>query len=120
MSNNADDAPTPAARAIQLSRRKVRLFLKIVVVLRAILFLWFTAKICSVVREPVVQQASPLVVNDVSQLNQIHVNEVISPTTTAEIVEAVRQHSGLSRSGVRHSMGGQIATEGALFIAASS
>ena len=117
MSNSADDAPTPAARAIQLSRRKVRRFLKIVVVLLAILFLWFTAKICSVVREPVVQQASPLLVNDVSQLNQIHVNEVISPTTTAEIVEAVRLHSGpISIGGARHSMGGQIATEGALFI----
>jgi FAD/FMN-containing dehydrogenase len=70
-----------------------------------------------VVRAPVAQPSSPLVVNDVSQLNPIHVNEVITPTTTSEIDEAVRRHPGpISIGGARHSMGGQIATQGALFI----
>jgi FAD/FMN-containing dehydrogenase len=70
-----------------------------------------------VVRAPVVPQVSPLVINDVSQLNPIHVSEVITPTTTTEIVEAVKRHSGpISIGGTRHSMGGQTATEGALFI----
>jgi len=35
-------------------------------------------------RAPIVPQLPPLVVNDVSQLNPIHVAEVITPTTTAE------------------------------------
>ena len=69
------------------------------------------------VRAPVAQQVSALVINDVSQLNPVHVDEVITPTTTAEIVEAVRRHPGpISIGGACHSMGGQIATEGALFI----
>jgi FAD/FMN-containing dehydrogenase len=79
--------------------------------------LWFIIKTWSVVRAPVVPHAPPLVINDVSQLNPIHVAEVITPTTTAEIVEAVRRHTGpISIGGARHSMGGQTATDGALFI----
>jgi FAD/FMN-containing dehydrogenase len=71
----------------------------------------------SVMRAPVVKQESPLVINDVTQLNRIQVNEVITPTTTAEIVEAVKKHAGpIAIGGARHSMGGQIATAGALFI----
>jgi FAD/FMN-containing dehydrogenase len=82
-----------------------------------ILALWFIVMIWSVVRAPVVQQVSPLVINDVNRLNPIHVNEVITPTTTTEIVEAVRRHPGpIAIGGARHSMGGQIATNGALFI----
>jgi hypothetical protein len=73
--------------------------------------------IWSVVRAPLVQPLSPLVINDVSQLNPIQVNEVITPTTTEEIVAAVRRHPGpISIGGARHSMGGQVATNGALFI----
>lgn len=68
-------------------------------------------------RAPVVKQEAPLVINDVSQLNAIKVNEVITPTTTAEIVDAVKHHAGaIAIGGARHSMGGQIATAGALFI----
>jgi hypothetical protein len=58
------------------------------------LIIWFGAMTLSVVRAPVPRQEEPLVVNDVSQLNPIHVSEVITPTTTAEIVEAVKRHSG--------------------------
>jgi FAD/FMN-containing dehydrogenase len=42
---------------------------------------------------------------------------VITPTTTQEIIEAVKTHNGpISVGGARHSMGGQIATAGALYI----
>jgi FAD/FMN-containing dehydrogenase len=76
----------------------------------------FLAKTWTVVRAPQFRE-EPLVVNDVSQLNPIHVDKVISPKTTAEIVAAIKQHSGyISIGGARHSMGGQIASRGALFI----
>jgi len=79
--------------------------------------LWFIVKTWSVVRAPVVLQGSPLIINDVSQLNPIRVNEIITPTTTTEIVEAVKRHAGpISIGGARHSMGGQTATQDALFI----
>ena len=79
--------------------------------------IWFAGRAGSVVRAPVRPQVSPLVINDVSQLNPIAVDEVITPTTTEEIVAAVKRHAGpISIGGARHSMGGQTATEGALFI----
>jgi len=79
--------------------------------------LWFIVKTWSVVRAPVVLQGSPLIINDVSQLNPIRVNEIITPTTTTEIVKAVKRHAGpISIGGARHSMGGQTATKDALFI----
>jgi FAD/FMN-containing dehydrogenase len=56
-------------------------------------------------------------VNDVSQLNPIVVSRVVEPTTTEEIAAVVRAHPGpISIGGARHSMGGQIATDGALHI----
>lgn len=70
-----------------------------------------------VVRTPVEPPAPALVVSDVSQLNPIHVSEIIAPTTAEEISEAVRHHAGpISIGGARHSMGGQIATDGALHL----
>jgi FAD/FMN-containing dehydrogenase len=55
------------------------------------------------------------IVNDFSQLNPIHVHEVIAPTSVDEIVSLVRSHSGpISIGGGRYSMGGQTATEEAL------
>jgi hypothetical protein len=41
----------------------------------------------SVVRAPVEPATSPLVVNDVTQLNPVGVSRVITPTTTDEIIE---------------------------------
>ena len=94
-----------------------RLVKRIIAIVLASLVLWFIVKTWTVIRAPVIPQVSPLVVNDVSQLNPIRVSEIITPTTTAEIVEAVRRHSGpISIGGARHSMGGQTATAGALFI----
>src|SRR5260221_6229202 len=83
----------------------------------AVLALASIATTWRVIRPPIEPRTSPLLVNDVTQLNPIHVNRVITPTTTAEIVAAVQQWPGpISVGGARHSMGGQIATEGALFI----
>src|SRR4029077_5405179 len=60
---------------------------------------------------------APVVVDDVSQLDPIAVERVVVPTTVDEVRELVRDHHGpISIGGTRHSMGGQIATEGSLFI----
>ncbi|MBO9672847.1 MAG: FAD-dependent oxidoreductase [Sphingobacteriaceae bacterium] len=57
------------------------------------------------------------VVNDVTQLNPIKVSQIITPQTSAEIVEAVKRHKGpISIGGGRFSQGGQTATENALQI----
>lgn len=59
----------------------------------------------------------PPVVTDVTQLDAIPVGRVLEPTTTGEIVDAVRSASGpVSIGGGRYSMGGQTATDGALHI----
>src|SRR3989449_5326456 len=61
--------------------------------------------------------AGPVIVNDVTQLNPIAVERVVTPGTIEEIRELVRTHRGpISIGGGRFSMGGQIATEGSLFI----
>jgi FAD/FMN-containing dehydrogenase len=71
----------------------------------------------NVVRPPTTQATSTLFVHDVTQLNPIHVGTVITPTTTQEIIASVTRHGGpISVGGARHSMGGQIATAGALHI----
>jgi FAD/FMN-containing dehydrogenase len=83
----------------------------------ALVALAFIATTWGVIRPPVERQTSPLLVNDVTQLNPIAVGRVIAPTTTAEVVAAVLQSPGpISVGGSRHSMGGQIATAGALYI----
>ena len=87
------------------------------VVLLILAALAFLATSWGVIRPPTDRHTSPLLVNDVSQLNPITVDRVITPTTTAEIVAAVQESRGpISIGGARHSMGGQIATAGALFI----
>jgi len=66
---------------------------------------------------PVERPASPIIINDVTQLNPIPVSDVIAPTTVEEIVTAVRDRAGpISIGGGRYSMGGQTATPGALQI----
>src|SRR5689334_15037585 len=84
----------------------------------AVLLLTFFAtvllvKTWGVIRRPLNLETSSLVVNDVTQLNPISVGRVIAPTTTAEIVAAVKEWPGpISIGGARHSMGGQIASQG--------
>ena len=101
-------------RARQVSRRALRRAATLVLTLLIVVFI---ASVWRVIRAPVEPPPSPLVINDVSQLNPIRVSEIITPTTTEEIAEAVRRHAGpISIGGARHSMGGQIATGGALYI----
>ena len=71
----------------------------------------------------IISTASPLlsfaseIVNDVTNINPIEVDKVISPTTSDEISKAVKEHQGpISIGGGRFSMGGQTATEKALQI----
>jgi FAD/FMN-containing dehydrogenase len=72
---------------------------------------------CSITREPAEPQTPPTTIYDVTQLNPVTVSEVLVPTTTREIVDAVARHSGpISIGGSRHSMGGQTATQGGLQI----
>lgn len=57
------------------------------------------------------------IVNDVTQINPIVVDDVLTPTTIEEIQAAVKSHTGpISIGGGRYSMGGQTATERALQI----
>lgn len=82
-----------------------------------VLTLAFGAAAWRVIRSPQEPADPPLLVNDVSRLNPIRVSRVVVPTTTEEIAAAVREHHGpIAIGGARHSMGGQIATAGALHI----
>jgi len=57
------------------------------------------------------------VVRDVTELVEVEVEAVARPHSTAEVQVLVREHDGpISIGGGRFSMGGQIATEEALFI----
>ena len=71
MANDPEASVTTGQNAIGRPRRKTRrLFRRSVTTLVAALVLWFGVTIWSVVRAPLVQPLSPLVINDVSQLNQ--------------------------------------------------
>ncbi len=86
-------------------------------VLLAIVLLTAVASCFGILQTNVIRPAPPPVINDVTQLNPIVVTEVITPTTTEEVVAAVRSHAGpVSIGGGRYSMGGQTATGGALQI----
>lgn len=66
---------------------------------------------------PALAQDSLSIVSDVTQLNPVTVSQIIAPTTTKQIVAAVKTHAGpISIGGGRYSMGGQTATERALHI----
>jgi FAD/FMN-containing dehydrogenase len=78
---------------------------------------WFGVRVWQVTRAPSTPVVLPSTVNDVSQLNPIRVGRIIEPTTIDGIVTAVRDHPGpIAIGGARHSMGGQIATPGALHL----
>jgi len=66
---------------------------------------------------PISVSAEPVMVNDVTHLNPIAVERVVTPKTIDDIRDLVRSHRGpISIGGGRFSMGGQIATDGSLFI----
>ena len=55
--------------------------------------------------------------NDVTQLNPVHVHQVIQPTRTNEIIDAINSTTGpISIGGGKYSMGGQTAFENSLHI----
>ena len=62
-------------------------------------------------------ESSDLIINDITQLNPIVVDKIISPTTEIEIIDAIKNHDWpISIWGGRNSMWWQTATEWALFI----
>jgi hypothetical protein len=66
---------------------------------------------------PMICAAEPTVVNDVTQLNPIRVERVAKPSNAEEVRELVKSHAGpISIGGGRYSMGGQIASDGVLFL----
>lgn len=61
--------------------------------------------------------ASPAIVNDVTQINPVLVDEVVVPKTVDEVRELVRTHRGpISIGGGHFSMGGQTASEQTLHL----
>src|SRR5436309_2698554 len=65
---------------------------------------------CAILGSPRTLDLPETVVADVTQLNPIAVGSVLVPTTTEEIVDAVRHWAGpIAVGGSRHSMGGQTA-----------
>ncbi len=57
------------------------------------------------------------IVNDVTQINPIEMNEVLTPTTNEEVMEMVRSSKGpVSIGGGRYSMGGQTAIDNGIQI----
>ncbi len=107
---------TETAKRTLLTRLKIAakaagLFIAAVLVLSTGAALW------GVSETKVERPDGPPIVNDVTQLNPIEVAKIITPTTTEEIMQAVRTHKGpISIGGGRYSMGGQTATERALQI----
>lgn len=58
-----------------------------------------------------------VVVNDITQLNPISVDQIIVPRSTEEVSQVVANHSGpICIGGGRYSQGGQIATNNCLFL----
>lgn len=56
-------------------------------------------------------------INDITQLNPIHVNKIIKPTSILEITNAIKTSTGpISIGGGKYSMGGQTAFENSLHI----
>jgi FAD/FMN-containing dehydrogenase len=87
------------------------------VALLIVLLVTTIAAVWGVMRSPVERPPAPTTINDVTQLNPIVVNEILTPTTIEEIVAAVKSHAGpVSIGGGRYSMGGQTATPGAVQI----
>jgi FAD/FMN-containing dehydrogenase len=107
-------AKPPRNRFVRFVGRTIK---RVVILLLIVAVLTTGAAMIGVARTTVQRPAPPPVVNDVTQLNPIMVSRVLTPTTTEEIVAAVRSHAGpISVGGGRYSMGGQTATEGALQI----
>ncbi len=96
------------------TKRALKLFGRVVLISLAITL---AASIWGALTTEIERPSASNLINDVTRLNPIVVDSVIIPTTTEEIVQAVKRHSGpIAIGGGRYSMGGQTATEGALHI----
>jgi hypothetical protein len=105
--------PTKVLRATAVNRTLTRL----IIVGAWAAAIAYAFVISEVVRAPGQFTTAPEVVNDVSHLNPVAVEKAITPTTREEIIAAISEHGGpISIGGARHSMGGQIASEGSLHI----
>src|SRR5256885_788013 len=106
-----ESAMSLLAMRIRTVARAFGLFITAALILSSGAALW------GISETPVGRRGGPPIVNDVPQLNPIEVARIITPTTTEEIVQAVRTYKGpISIGGGRYSMGGQTATEHALQI----
>lgn len=57
------------------------------------------------------------IVNDITQLNPITVNQIVTPKSAGEVSQLITHHKGsISIGGGQYSQGGQIATENCLFL----
>jgi len=107
----------PPGRVRRVLRPVVGALKAVGVVLLAVLVITAVAAVWGSAGVPVERPAAPTVVNDVTQLNPVPVRRIVAPTTTEEIVAAVREARGpVSIGGGRYSMGGQTAAPGALQI----
>ncbi|HEX2210392.1 MAG TPA: FAD-binding oxidoreductase [Longimicrobium sp.] len=101
-------------RAGRGARKTLRFFTRILVVTVVITIV---ATVWGINTTSVIGPVSGPVVTDFTHLYRIEVAREIAPTTEAEIVQAIRSTQGpVSVGGGRFSMGGQVATEGALHI----
>ena len=91
-------------------KRIGKIFLLLIILFLAVLT-WIFFDVTSVEK----YNAENSVINDVTQLNPIHVAEIRTPHTTEEIMQWIKNHKGpISVGGGRFSMGGQTATDKAL------
>jgi FAD/FMN-containing dehydrogenase len=117
MRNYLTRMKTTVTQPKALLRALVVLLKAVAVVFLVIISVTIVASVWGVRTVKVAHYAPPPTINDVTKINPIPVDSVLTPTTTAEIIEAVRTHAGpISIGGGRYSMGGQTATEGALQI----
>ena len=104
--------PTPTSPSFLKRVRKplLRLFIGVCVLFLGLFFLFYRLTQTDVV--PPVRM-----VQDVTELQKIPVERVVAPVSTEEVQALVSTHRGaISIGGGRFSMGGQIGTDGALFI----
>ena len=77
----------------------------------------FAVFMCFVVFRAPPPPPNKTIISDVTKLNPFAVSGVVTPRTNEDVQNAVRAHRGpISIGGGRYSMGGQIGTDGTLFI----
>ena len=95
-------------------RRRIGRFARALLFLALGLVLFTIGAIILGTRKVIIEHAPPqLITNDVTGLNPVALSHVIEPTTTEEVVAAIRNTQGpIAIGGGRYSMGGQTAVDG--------